>query len=478
MPALPVNAWLSLGLCLSLLLLALVGCSHKVSPGALLVVLAPRTPQAPAPARNALDLRYPNGSRLVCLEPPFGANHVRVLSTGLSAAGAPVMSYDGKSVFFAGKKTPTNDWQVYAVPLEGRAAPQALTAMAGGAMEPALLPDGRLLFVSPVPLMDATNSPAQPSALYAQAPEGKPQRLTFGPENATEPTLLADGRILFVSALPPRHDRTARGASLYTVNNDGTELTAFAGQQEPGVAIERPRQLPGGRIAFVVKDTPNLPGGRATYVESARPFAGTRPLFSVGTPGTRAVQPTRQGELLVCAAHGSSVAPPQAWGLFRIPATATALSTPLFTFPGADVLEAIEAAAPRPPMGRVSSVDANKRTGQMLCLNANDSTYCAADGQVIPAVRIRVLAKGERGTPRALGEVPVQADGSFMAEVPADTPLGFEALDAQGQVLRRLDPMVWVRPGENRSCVGCHAAPNRAPHNQRPLATRLAVPRL
>ena len=70
----------------------------------------------------------------------------------------------------------------------------------------------------------------------------------------------------------------------------------------------------------------------------------------------------------------------------------------------------------------------------------------------------------------------MQEDGSFMAEVPADTPLGFEALRPAraGPAPRRT--VVWVRAGENRSCTGCHAAHNRAPHNHRPLAVYATVP--
>ena len=76
----------------------------------------------------------------------------------------------------------------------------------------------------------------------------------------------------------------------------------------------------------------------------------------------------------------------------------------------------------------------------------------------------------------ALGEVPVQADGSFLAEVPADMPLGFETLDENGRVLRREAPMIWVRPAENRSCIGCHEPHNRSPHNHRPLAVNAPIP--
>ena len=72
----------------------------------------------------------------------------------------------------------------------------------------------------------------------------------------------------------------------------------------------------------------------------------------------------------------------------------------------------------------------------------------------------------------------MQADGSFLAEVPADVPLGFESLDENGRVLRHEAPMLWVRPAENRSCIGCHEPRNRAPHNQRPLAVSVPVTRL
>jgi hypothetical protein len=105
----------------------------------------------------------------------------------------------------------------------------------------------------------------------------------------------------------------------------------------------------------------------------------------------------------------------------------------------------------------------------MLCLNANDSTYTDPDGTVLHAARVRVITtEGGRDTP--LGEVPVHRDGSFMIEVPSDIALGFEALDDEGRILRRLAPTVWVRPGENRTCIGCHEPHNVAPENRRPLA--------
>jgi len=122
-------------------------------------------------------------------------------------------------------------------------------------------------------------------------------------------------------------------------------------------------------------------------------------------------------------------------------------------------------------------MDPTKSTGKILCLNANFSSDIS-DGAQSPANRVRVLVETSPGNVRVLGEVPVQADGSFLADVPADVPIGFESLDETGRVLRREAPMLWVRPAENRSCIGCHEPRNRSPHNQRPLAVNVPVTRL
>ena len=55
-----------------------------------------------------------------------------------------------------------------------------------------------------------------------------------------------------------------------------------------------------------------------------------------------------------------------------------------------------------------------------------------------------------------LGSVPLAPDGSFSIEVPADVPLALQAVDAEGR--SELNEMSWiyVRPGEQRSCIGCH----------------------
>ena len=64
------------------------------------------------------------------------------------------------------------------------------------------------------------------------------------------------------------------------------------------------------------------------------------------------------------------------------------------------------------------------------------------------------------------------SDGSVLVYLPVQVPLGFDTLDAQGHVLRHQPAFLWLQPGENRGCVGCHEPRNHAPRNIRPLATQ------
>jgi Hydrazine synthase alpha subunit middle domain/WD40-like Beta Propeller Repeat len=468
----------ALGLAGALAMVLSYGPSALAS-GPIVITESPPAIQTNSSTGDWLDQRYPAGSRLVLARPPFKAQPIHLLSAGLWAAGNPLVSPDGRRVIFVGKAAAGNPWQIFETPLpEGR--PHPLTSMPGGAMDPAVLPDGRLVFASPVPLVSHVGPKQNPPALYAMAPGASPRQLTFSSVPVTQPVVLSDGRILFLSPRPSGSSTPALGLALYTINNDGTEITAFTGQHDPPTRLDRPRLLADGRLIFLAADPAAiLSGGSPEYVRLARPFQSRASLFpNLGQP-VRSVQPEADGSLLVCADLASSGGPRLARTLavFRPGPGSSTLGDPLYSDPDWNSVEAVSATPQSRPRGRLSMVDLTKRTGQVLCLDANDTTYRPPDGGSVPAaVRMRVLAEAAPGKVQALGEVTVQADGSFMAEVPADIPVGFEALDAQGRIVRREAPMIWVRPGENRSCLGCHEPHNHSPHNRRPQALMAPVP--
>jgi hypothetical protein len=104
-------------------------------------------------------------------------------------------------------------------------------------------------------------------------------------------------------------------------------------------------------------------------------------------------------------------------------------------------------------------------SANLLCLNAYTSKQKIPAGSVAAA---KLYTTEEQGKPRLLGMSAVRADGSFYVQVPGDMPLQIELLDAQGQTLLREQGWWWMRKGEQRICVGCHAGPERAPENAVP----------
>ncbi len=465
-----IGRWLPLTAAFAIL----SGCGRTRLPAeALVFTQTPVTSPSNPGADTVLDERYPPGSRVVLLPSPQDPERLRVLSKGLFAAGSPVISADGTRVLFAGKASARDNWQIYEARLPG-GRPRRLTAISGGAMDPAVLGNGAVVFSSPVPPGGATWTTTNPAALYRLNPDRSLLRLTWGPAAAVEPTVLNDGRILFVSAKPRGADGEI-SLGLFTINNDGTEVAAYALDRDGAPRVHRPRELQDGRVGFLAA-TPT--GFVAEGVQTARPFAGRRALFPFSGASCRSVEPGGAGRVLATLLPSPGTTN-RSFAVFELAASATAPGEPLFDDPAWHDLEAMRPGTRPRPLGHLSTMSANKDYGTLLCLNVNFSRHRQADGSPArTATRVRVTALDDQGAQRVLGELPVHPDGSFMAELPADRPLGFESLDADGELIHRLPPTIWVRAGENRSCVGCHEPPNRSPRNVRPKAVYEPVARL
>ncbi|MGA7359706.1 MAG: hypothetical protein WBW70_12665, partial [Candidatus Sulfotelmatobacter sp.] len=102
----------------------------------------------------------------------------------------------------------------------------------------------------------------------------------------------------------------------------------------------------------------------------------------------------------------------------------------------------------------------------LLCLNAYTSKYRFAAGSISS---VRLYTRDSAGAIRLLGSAPVERDGSFFVQVPTEQPLQMELLDGSGKTLKRQAGWFWMRRGEQRACVGCHAGPETAPENAAPM---------
>ena len=97
-----------------------------------------------------------------------------------------------------------------------------------------------------------------------------------------------------------------------------------------------------------------------------------------------------------------------------------------------------------------------------------DIAYQCAPARFVRATRAVAPVAGMTGMREAIGETdfepqqilgyaPVEPDGSFKLLVPADTPLALSILDSKGRAMQSHLNWIQVRPGERRTCDGCHS---------------------
>ncbi len=97
-----------------------------------------------------------------------------------------------------------------------------------------------------------------------------------------------------------------------------------------------------------------------------------------------------------------------------------------------------------------------------------DAAYGCAPARFVRATRAVAPPASTMGLRSAIGETefeqqqilgyaPIEPDGSFKLHVPADVPLAFSVVDAKGRGIQTHLNWIQVRPGERRTCDGCHS---------------------
>ena len=113
-----------------------------------------------------------------------------------------------------------------------------------------------------------------------------------------------------------------------------------------------------------------------------------------------------------------------------------------------------------------------------------DSAYRCAPAYFVRAIRAVAPQAGMMGMREAIGETefepqqilgyaPVEPDGSFKLIVPADTALGFLVLDKKGRSIQTHLNWIQARPGERRTCDGCHSPRRGASLNSGAIVNNL-----
>lgn len=371
--------------------------------------------------------------------------------------------------------------------------------------DPCPLPDGGLAFMSTRRGGKNRCGGGNPEAIHVlhrmDADGGNLRTLSFHETNEWHPFVLNDGRLVYT-----RWDYVDRDAAcfhgLWTCNPDGSSpAVLFGNYTRLPWACYQAKPIPGSRkILFVGGGHHSLVGGTLCLLDPARTELDSQtgedrpealecltPDVSFpeaqGWPGSYFYSPWPLSENHYLVAFSHEPLSGQYTG------TSKEGETGLYYFDRFGNLEllfrreGLSAAypipfAPRPcPPTRVSPRNPDLGDdGEFLLSNVNESLHPMPADRPIVALRVFQLLPKSRTDhqsdppishqfaygPNArmlLGTVPVEADGSAYFRAPARKPLYFQAVDAAGRAVQSMRSLVYLQPGERRSCVGCHERP-------------------
>ena len=385
--------------------------------------------------------RFPTGATVMVRD----SRGRRPLARNFAASADPAISFDGKTALFAAKRNPDDHWQIWEISFAGGQALQ-LTSCPDDCIRPFYLPANRIVYAR-----KAEGRFVIESATLVEGKVASPTlRLTYTPENAIPSDILRDGRILFSSS-------TAEGApELYTVYSDGSGVESY--RCDHGNPRFAGRQVNSGDIIFAT------PQGLGRFT-SAR----AEQLNIAGATGEYSgdVAETALGDWLL-SWRPDNKTPFQLAQTVEARAPSGAIASArqaVVVEPGVNVLQPTPVSDHAPPKRHPSGLH-DWSYANLLCLNAYTSKYKLAPASIHA---IRLYTRDAAGNAQLLGTAPVEKDGSFFVQVPGDRPIQIELLDDSGQALRREKGWFWMRQGEQRICVGCHAGPETAPENAVPM---------
>jgi hypothetical protein len=464
---------------------------------------ASRLKDAKPRAGGMLPAQYGEGGRLVLLSK---VGKVRILTPGFESAADPAVSFDGKRILFAGKKSAADAWNIYEMNSDGTGLRQITRGM-GNCRTPmyqsALFylndpkPSYQITFASDVAGEMNEYGPFPATNLYSIRFDGSGlRRLTYGISNSYDPFQMQDGRILFSHWLRSNMQWGARGRiDLFGVNLDGTDYAAFSGLQGRRIthmACTTPTRM----VVFVESDSVPWDGaGSLATLSLRRNFHSYKVITTPADGLFHSPSALPDGSILVSR---RSSAGGDTHSIYRMDLQ-TRQRELVFADPVFHNIQAVALVPRAEPDGHSSVVEDNQNWSKLYCLNVGENDL--KPGWMPPgtAKRVRILEGVPRteanadaylhnrsgqdevvpgATPdslsgmipkRLLGDVELDADGSFHLSIPPNTPVQVQIVDADGMALRT-SAWIWTKNKENRGCIGCHEDNELSPDNVFPQA--------
>ena len=460
------------------------------------------------PYMDAHHLHNPPGGAIYRLSPvgPEGKLTPVVDSLGEGIYRDLCLSPDGTRLLFSfGNGNDAWDggqsYHIYEANVDGSGLKQ-LTYGPKNDCEPFYLPNGQVGFTSDRgEQFVMCGGPRHVANLWVMEGDGSdPRQLSFNIFNDFNPSVLPDGRILY-----SRWEYNERSVTSlhkpFTIHPDGTMMAPYYGSAtvRPNVVMF-PRAVPGSdKVMALFTAHHGQTHGPIGVIDVRRGMDGPEPL-TVLTPdvpitGEKAEEslvgwysdPQPLSEDTYLCSYTPTAMPwvGHTWGLYvgdrhgnlalvyRDPEISCAEPVPLVTraAPHALAAAAAESADTDSPATlmminvRHGLEDVPAGVARFLRIIEDMPRQSVHTGGVICTSGTSMYT-----VKRIVGTVPVQADGSACFTVPANRNVYFEVLDADQREVQRMRSVVCLKPGETRTCVGCHEPRTTAPPNLRAAA--------
>lgn len=445
------------------------------------------------------------GSRIVALQPD---GTISVLTPEFASACDPSVSFDGKRILFAGKRTSEEQWNIYEMNADGSEKSQ-ITSNLSDCMEPLYL---AMASVTPPNFDDRvrwiTFTSTVKNALDDQGKELAPSlyvmsllpvkgrgtvlwRTTYNLGGDISPTVMQDGRVLFSS-------RQRGNFALMTITWAGDNINPFYGTHEGPAIKTMACEMPDRTVVFIESDreTPDC-GGQLARVSLRRPLH-SHEVLSKGEGRYRIPHPFPEEKLVVSYASGE-----ESYRIYFFDFETGRPGRKIYDDPAWNDVDAMPILPHPEPMARIPMLEfasvldigGFKEAGQLHCMNIYDSDQPEVSqlkpGQVkwarfvegVPTgIRNLEFGSAERNSAkrkihdsdwpppsvktRILGEAPVEPDGSFFVNIVGNIPFFIQILDEHKMALYTMRAWGWVRSGSQRGCIGCHEDKELAPENR------------
>ncbi len=422
--------------------------------------------QTPKFIRGPLAQRFPRGSRIVRLNSSANSGTVFPVTDEFFAAADPQIRFDAGKILFSAQKRKDDHWQLWEMDLDGSHQRQ-ITHCDRNCLRGAYLPADEIVLT-----VESAGIKQISSHLAVVSTDGSNfHAITFGPAPFQLETVLRDGRLV-ASAPWPLYDSPADSPRLlYTLRPDGTALESFR-CDHTGKAIQTDaEELQDGSLVFVRQAIlGHDPSGALVQVQQGALHAMTL------TPKKAMYQSPRQiseNELIVARSTLTPTNIPGRSDLYFMNLATGLLGPLIYRDAKLSSIQPVPVLSRAVPKHYWNTLNPESATANFISLNSYSSADAANGRIATPISRVRVLAlDGSDGAERNLGEAPVESDGSFFVKVPANAPVRFVLLDANGHPIREERGWIWARPGEQRGCTGCHGDKTVAPDNHWPLTLR------